>query len=146
MEERVKSQCHATTCFPGVTVKSFQARVEEFICKSIPWVSLGRSDKGVDCLGLIIAVYASFGIEVDDPMSLDPSRVREFVLADQWVEALTIRTGDVASYTVKGVEQHLGILIPGGILHATEDLGVLVTKRSIMKLTGYFSFKDFFSC
>lgn len=142
MSERIKSVCHATTCFPGVTVADVQNRVTEYIDKQIPWVSLGRAEAGMDCLGVILHLYRSFGVEAGDPLSLDPAHVRDFVLADHWVPTTTIRTGDVVSYLSMGVEQHLGIILPGAVFHATQAQGVAVTPRRLLKVVGYYSHKD----
>lgn len=94
----------------------------------VPFLIGGRTLKGIDCWGLVIAVYAEAGISVPDFDSgffskqeiLRAIRDGEQYLVDEIPEPEKFcLVGD----SVKG---HIGLWLNGNVLHASRTMGVVL--------------------
>lgn len=104
----------------------------------IPYVSLGRTRRGVDCYGLIKLVYENEYGEIlpdwlpDQHFDLHQrgKTIEEVVTGGEFTEREDPQDGDIAvCYRTKSA-YHLGVYFGGGVLHAAEGVGVIYEPRS----------------
>ncbi|TGT76705.1 MULTISPECIES: NlpC/P60 family protein [unclassified Mesorhizobium] len=72
-----------------MTAEAFVAAARGFI--GAPWVHQGRSDKGMDCVGLIVLAARSVGI--DAPLKADYGRFQYYPQAREYLEQFCDRVG-----------------------------------------------------
>ncbi len=112
----------------------------------VPFLHQGRSQAGVDCVGVLMCVAEQLGMDVVRADRTDYSRLpsgdllvavlNKHLLA---VDFLDARAGDVALFRLVREPQHVGLLtdyVVGGsggagfgLLHCTEDIGKVVEHR-----------------
>lgn len=96
----------------------------------------GRSRDGVDCLGLLMAVYG-----VDGPGDYDrrPGITYSFSQASRFADRINhteAGPGDVAQMCYAGHPVHFGIMSPVGVIHAAAMLRKVVEHAIITKGEG----------
>ena len=99
---------------PEATRAAFLAAARAYV--GVRWRHLGRSQKGVDCIGLVIAALRDCGVAVDSPPTY--TREPDGTLRDGLIERLgepvtDWRAGDVVLMrwnTLNGPHCHVGIL------------------------------------
>lgn len=90
----------------------------------VPYHHQGRSEFGMDCVGLIIAVARDLGFDevaaadrsdyrTGENPTLRPTLDRVF----QAIPVPSARPGDVLLMTLLRIPQHVGIMTPTGIIH-----------------------------
>lgn len=57
----------------------------------VPWVHQGRTERGVDCIGLIVLSARAVGLEV--PLAAEYGRLQNFGLAREHLQAFCTRVG-----------------------------------------------------
>lgn len=89
-----------------------------------PYVWGGASPDGVDCSGLVVAVYgATLGLEL-------PHSVTGLLRAGKPVAAQAVQVGDLLFFQTRGgpAPDHVGIYVGGGrFVHASRGNGVVVS-------------------
>ena len=102
-----------------------------------PFRDGGRGPEAFDCWGLVRFVEAEhFGVEVPDWSILPAERslIRARVLAERqserWRRIAVPEPGAVAVLGRGLGETHLGVVVDGGVLHATRDSGVVLDSLS----------------
>ena len=90
--------------------------------EGVPHRTGGRDRAGIDCSGLVQAVFLeAFGVEL-------PRTSHEQSLAGQGVEAADMRPGDLVYFAEKG-GGHIGVVVDAGrFLHASATVGVTVSE------------------
>ncbi|TGP28196.1 peptidoglycan endopeptidase [Mesorhizobium sp. M2D.F.Ca.ET.232.01.1.1] len=106
--------------------EAFVAAARGFI--GVPWVHQGRSERGVDCVGLIVLSARAIGI--DAPMKADYGRFQYYPQAREYLEQFCDRVGspelgDIVLYkTTQSL--HMAIVSEvedGGIARVIQALG-----------------------
>lgn len=103
----------------------------------IPYVSLGRTRRGVDCYGLIKLVYEQeYGEELpdwhpDSHFNLQDrgKTIEQIVTSGEFTEVEHPKDGDIAVCYRTKAAYHLGLYFGGGVLHAAEGVGVVYEPR-----------------
>lgn len=100
----------------------------------VPWVHQGRTEQGVDCVGLGVLAFRANGIEVSDRE--DYSRDPDGTLRAELTRALGApvngppQPGDVALMTYPHTERHVGIVSQDAhgltLIHADSRRGKVV--------------------
>jgi cell wall-associated NlpC family hydrolase len=72
-----------------MTAQAFVSAARGFL--GVPWVHQGRSDKGMDCVGLIVLSIRAAGIDV--PLTADYGRMQDYRQARRYLEAFCDRVG-----------------------------------------------------
>lgn len=125
-------------------------RVGDFV--GLPFRDGGRDRRGVDCWGLVRLVYAeAFGIdlpvygEISARALLQVARaIGAGAQADPWARVDVPRDGDVAVMRLPNgrASGHVGVVVPGGVLHAEAACGVAIEDmRSPLiaaRITGFY--------
>lgn len=109
----------------------------------LPWVSGGRGPDNFDCWGLLLWVQRKhFGIHLPEREgSPDEMRAlyREELQAGRWL--ITPRPLHGCGVLLRaGDRPHVGVYLQhdgGGVLHATEGVGVIFTPRQFLRPMGY---------
>jgi cell wall-associated NlpC family hydrolase len=107
--------------------------INKFI--GIPFALGGRDTTGIDCWGLVMAVYKDLGRAVPDfdteflsrPEILRQIRDHEYVVADEIAQP---EPWCIVSDSSKG---HVGIWVNGSVLHAARGLGVVMQPFDMFK-------------
>ena len=94
---------------------------------------------GVDCFGLVAWFYAE-GADIAIPDPLEPGGVDGLMQAFRQVDEPAF--GDVVRLVGIGEEEHLGVWLPEGILHAARTRGVLLTPHGRIGLRGCFRWRE----
>lgn len=80
--------------------------------KGIPWRKSGRSETGVDCIGLVVMVAKSFGLDPQDQPNYstvpDGERLQAMIAA-QTTKAHYPAQGTIGLFHCKGLPFHAGI-------------------------------------
>ncbi|WP_081080567.1 NlpC/P60 family protein [Burkholderia cepacia] len=108
-----------------------------------PWVAGARGPDAFDCWGLLSWVQREhFGVVLPE-RSLDPDamrdRYREYVEAGRW--RIAPRPVHGCGVLLRGGDQpHVGVYLKndgGGVLHASEGVGVVFTLKRYLAEAGY---------
>ena len=100
----------------------------------IPFKTLGRDEKGIDCFGLVMKIYARRGIMVPDvKYGLSDEERRDALLSPQnltgW-KRCDLKPGCVITFKKSGFVQHCGVCInEEKFIHSSEDHGGVVIGR-----------------
>lgn len=112
--------------------------------RSIPYVALGTSRRGVYCAGLVVLFYKEHAIDIPDPATAVFFDAVQSAFARVWEKTPLSRYGDMV--TMPGdqdfVQGHVGIWTPVGILHATSSQGVQCTPLHKTRFTGCYRYKE----
>lgn len=93
-----------------------------------PWKLLGREPAGLDCLGMVLWLYAQAGVDLPDPALSRGEMTDAPMLAERFSrlpDHATPETGDVVQFATGQYGTHLAIYFDGNLLQATEDHGVV---------------------
>jgi len=111
--------------------------INELIVGAVPFKLCGRSpEEGFDCLGVGIYYYLHVhGIQIFDPLSIDPEAVQQRAFMEQWtkIEESELECG--VHYKTLTDGYHLGVNTPHGVLHSGGDLGVVCTPMRKFRLS-----------
>lgn len=100
----------------------------------LPYKDLGRDEKGIDCFGLVMKIYARRGIIVPDiKYGLTDADRAEALSSPKnligWFPC-ELRPGAVITFRRNGYVQHCGVCIDDDrFIHASEDHGCVVIGR-----------------
>lgn len=72
-----------------MSAQAFVAAAREFI--GVPWVHQGRTERGMDCVGLVVLSARAVGI--DAPMKADYGRFQYYAQAREYLELFCDRVG-----------------------------------------------------
>jgi cell wall-associated NlpC family hydrolase len=72
-----------------MTAQAFLTAARGFL--GVPWVHQGRTDKGMDCVGLIVLSMRAAGIDV--PLTADYGRMQDYRQARRYLEDFCDRVG-----------------------------------------------------
>ncbi len=72
-----------------MSAEAFVATARGFL--GVPWVHQGRSEKGLDCVGLIVLSMRAIGI--DAPLAADYGRIQDYRQARRYLEIYCDRVG-----------------------------------------------------
>ncbi|PWJ93517.1 NlpC/P60 family protein [Mesorhizobium loti] len=72
-----------------MSAEAFVAAARGFL--GVPWVHQGRTDKGMDCVGLIVLSMRAIGI--DAPLAADYGRMQDYRQARRYLEVFCDRVG-----------------------------------------------------
>lgn len=110
----------------------------EFV--GLPFKDFGRDPReGLDCFGLLLAVWRRLGVEVPDfHYSYSDTSGNYIKLAENWhrffrpVDERELRLGDAIFFSlVAETVFHVGVfLMPGRFIHCQRHSGVIVSKLS----------------
>ncbi len=104
----------------------------------LPYLKLGRSREGVDCLGLFAMLQKTrFDRAIRDPHCTMGEAARRKIAQQHklsWETVSTGQEGDALLFTVKGLELHVGFCLPNNkMLHIESDTGSLIEDWGVSK-------------
>lgn len=113
--------------------KEFIEYAREFI--GVPWVHQGRTERGVDCVGLVVLCSRKCGLDV--PMSANYGRIQNYHQARTTLSQFCVRTGEamIGDIVLYKDTQNLHVAIvsvidgndrPKKIIHANSEVGTVV--------------------
>jgi cell wall-associated NlpC family hydrolase len=95
-----------------------------------PYHHQGRSDKAIDCAGLVVLAYRGLGIELEDIAAYgrEPwnDGLRACVERNFQLQEREPIPGDILLFRVRREPQHLAIATDQGIIHAYASVGKIV--------------------
>lgn len=98
-----------------------------------PYVEHGRDIDGIDCYGLVVAIFKSCGISLPDPLN------NEFELASLFETVNSPLPGDVFHFKGEDVD-HVGVVLSKGdgpvfMVESTKGRGVIfLSKRKFLSV------------
>ena len=144
----------------GVPVHSIQqdgvgVNVDSIIRKylGVKYVHGGRDKNvGLDCYGLVIALYQDYGITIDDWSGYEQNfaaKGKNYIAENyhkQWCQVATPHTLDVVLFhNYEGVVNHIGVYMTRNrVLHCTRAgvvMSVLDNKIIFDKIAGFYRYK-----
>ncbi|WP_292622064.1 NlpC/P60 family protein [Mesorhizobium sp.] len=72
-----------------MSAEAFVAAARDFI--GVPWVHQGRTERGIDCVGLVVLAARAAGIDVQ--ATADYGRLQNYMQARHYLEAFCERVG-----------------------------------------------------
>lgn len=72
-----------------MSAEAFVAAARGFL--GVPWVHQGRSERGVDCVGLVVMAARAVGL--DAPLTADYGRMQDYRQARRYLERFCERVG-----------------------------------------------------
>lgn len=101
---------------------------------NVPWRHMGRDKSGVDCVGLVIAIWRDLGFEVPDTLPIyrtqpDGTMLSYFRRYMKPVHPRRIKDGSVVVYAFQNSPYHVGVVLDAerrSIMHA------LTSKRKVV--------------
>ncbi len=121
----------------------------------IPFAEHGRTEKGLDCYGLVRVVMMHFyGIstkDYDDYQSNRPKDCAEIIRGEQrkpeWVKVPNPLPGDLALFNILGMPAHCGIYLGNGnFIHANHGAGVCIERLNAplwaKRLAGFYRHRE----
>lgn len=114
-------------------------RGKRIVCEALDWVGTpfmrGQSVKCVacDCAGLVVGIWREIGLGDISNLTRDQPKVPgELTLRDALEDFLVeddsqvAMPGDIMSFAIRGIEQHLGVYIgSGAMVHSLNNRGVI---------------------
>jgi cell wall-associated NlpC family hydrolase len=102
----------------------------------IPYKYQGRNIDGLDCWGLVKLIFKErYSINMPD-WAIDEidlkgrsAQISEVVCSGLWTEVEEAADGDIAFCYRTKLGCHVGIFFAGGVIHASEGLGVIYQPR-----------------
>ena len=122
-------------------------------CIGTPFYHCGRQPgKGLDCIGLLVAAYTNLRLTDYDVKSysriVPPGFTRTCLseVFDVYLPTAQILPGDVLLFSIRNIEQHVGIATdPGFMVHAYQGVRKVVEQRLddewLERLTGIFKYR-----
>lgn len=106
-----------------------QQQMRRAVCDIIgaPWRLLGRGPDGVDCLGMVLWLYAQVGVTLPDPTLTSGTFADALELASFFHRVPPgepPRIGDVVQFPAGKYGTHLAVYMDGNLMQANEDNGV----------------------
>lgn len=105
----------------------------------LPWALNGRTEKGVDCWGIVVlAARRELGVEVPDWTSDGESAkaaAAAFLRGIETEQSNAVRTDQWDDWGLvvvrrRGLPHHVGLVVRGGVLHSVHGQGVIWQSRS----------------
>jgi cell wall-associated NlpC family hydrolase len=97
----------------------------------------GRSIDGMDCYGLLVIIFKErYSIDLPDWLvdEIDlkgrSNQISDVVCSGKWTEMEEPADGDIAVCSRTKLAHHIGLFFGGGIIHASEGLGVVYQPRA----------------
>jgi len=97
--------------------------------RQTPYVEGGRTEAGLDCLGLVLLAFRQAGIDLPDPADADgddPFRMAAFADLFRPVSPLEAEPGDVVVFLDDEQARHVGLVVGGGrLIHTGSGTGIV---------------------
>lgn len=118
-----------------------------------PYLHAGRDLNGLDCWGLIIAIYRDLGINIWDYKEFyAPSNewdasvfLKAYILQNEWYPVKSFRTYDALLFkNMIGIGTHVGVVIDEfHFIHSARKIGTVITPISLWedKIMGIYRHK-----
>lgn len=94
----------------------------------VPFVHQGRTNKGLDCAGLVVLALRDIGLDVEDLKGYGRtpnSGQLKSLLDKQFFRKKEAKTGDILLMKFRNEPQHIAIKTDIGMIHAYQGYGVV---------------------
>jgi cell wall-associated NlpC family hydrolase len=114
------------------------AHAETFI--GAPFEELGRTRTGIDCLGLVLALYAFAGIELPDPLTAARDVTLQHRLMDYFAPVNPDDPRRDLDVFDNG-DHHVGLIIGRHMLHTSHRTGAILHRIAGVRLLNLYRYK-----